>query len=156
MAIDSAAIIAAVVADATALESAPGVPLFARVVQSEPTIAPGTGLSLAVWADRIAPVAEESGLAATAALLLLSLRIYTSPANGEAVDPAILTATDLLMAAFNGDFTLDGTVAYVDVFGKFGHPLEARAGYLNQDSKVFRVMVLALPLVITDAWEQAA
>lgn len=152
MSIDSAGIVSAVTSHAKALG------VFSRVNGHEPKNAPGNGLTVAVWAARLAPVAEQSGLAATSALLVLNVRIYTSMTSEpqDAIDPNILNATDRLLAAFNGDFTLGGAIAYVDVFGRFGTKLEATAGYLNQDNKMFRAMVLTIPLVINDAWEQVA
>jgi hypothetical protein len=44
----------------------------------------------------------------------------------------------------------------VDLLGAHGIPLSARAGYDEQDSKMFRVMDINLPLVINDVWQQTA
>ena len=44
----------------------------------------------------------------------------------------------------------------VDLLGMAGSPLGAQAGYINQDGALYRVMTITLPLLITDAWTQAA
>jgi hypothetical protein len=71
------------------------------------------------------------------------------------IDPQIITATDALMAAYNGDFTLGGLVECVDLLGMTGQRLDARAGYLEQDRKIYRVMTINLPCLVENAWPQA-
>ena len=130
---------------------------FERVNGHEPKSAPGNGLTAAVWADRLGPVAAASGLAVTSARLVLMNRLY-SPFIQEpqdAIDPNLLSAADVLMAAYSGDFELGGLIRDVDLLGGHGVPLEGQAGYLNQDSKLFRVFTITLPLVINDAWPQS-
>jgi hypothetical protein len=129
-----------------------------RVNGHEPQSAPGSGLTAAVWAQDLVPIALESGLAATSARLTLNVRLYTSMLTipADAVDPAMLTAVGLLMGAYNGDFTFGGLIRNVDIFGKHGVPLGAQAGYIRQDDKLLRVMTIAAPLIINDCWEQEA
>lgn len=130
---------------------------FERVNGHEPKSAPGNGLTAAVWADRLGPVAAASGLAATSARLVLMNRLY-SPFIQEpqdAIDPNLLAAADILMAAYSGDFELGGLIRDVDLLGAHGVPLEGQAGYLNQDSTLFRVYTITLPLIINDAWSQS-
>lgn len=128
-----------------------------RVNAHEPKSAPGNGLSAAVWIDRIAPLPAASGLAQTSALLTVNVRIYSNmlaePQDG--IDVNVVAAVDALMTAYSGDFDLGGTVRNVDLLGQFGEGLTAQAGYLNQDNKLFRVMTINLPLVISDAWTQS-
>jgi hypothetical protein len=33
--------------------------------------------------------------------------------------------------------------------------MTARAGYINQDNKMYRVMTITLPLVVNDTWLQS-
>lgn len=131
--------------------------LFERVNGAEPKAAPGTGLTCAVWVQGIGPI-RASGLAVTSALLVLNVRLYTSMIREpqDAIDPSLLAATDTLMNAYTGAFTLAGLVRHVDLLGAYGAPLSAQAGYLNQDSKLFRVFTITLPLVVNDAWTQGA
>ena len=132
--------------------------IFERAAGHEPKNAPGLGLNLACWVDRIQPVPARSGLAVTSALIVFNQRIY-NPMTEEPqdeIDPRILRATDLLMAAYSSDFDLGGTVEQVDLLGAYGPALEARAGYLTQDGKVFRAIGITLPLIVDDLWTQAA
>ncbi len=130
---------------------------FERVSQHEPKNAPGSGLTCAIWADSIQPVAAASGLAATSARLVLMVRVYTSmlAEPQDEIDPAVIAAVDALIGAYHSDFTLGGLVRNVDVLGQHGAPLAAQAGYLNQDNRIFRVMTITLPLIVSDAWTQA-
>lgn len=130
--------------------------LFEQVNGFEPKAAPGNGLTCAVWVDRIEPAAIVSGLAASSARLVLSLRIYTNMIGEpiDLIDPNIADAVDKLMTAYSGDFTLDGAIRNVDLLGEIGDGLSAEAGYLEQDRKMFRVMTINLPMIINDAWEQ--
>lgn len=133
--------------------------LFDSVNGHEPKSAPGRGLTAALWADAIDPVPNTSGLNLTTMRLALNLRIYSSMLQEpqDAIDPNILTAVATLMAAYSGDFTLGGLLGDqgVDLLGRAGQALSARAGYLNQDNRIFRVMTILLPLIVPDAWEQA-
>ncbi|MGH3680775.1 MAG: hypothetical protein ACRDT2_11080 [Natronosporangium sp.] len=129
---------------------------FARVNQHEPKNAPGHGLSAALWVDRIDPVAEVSGLAATSARIVFHLRVYSNMLQEpqDAIDPGVLSAVAALMTAYSGDFTLGGLVKQVDLLGQHGISLSARAGYINQDSRLYRVMLLQVPIVINDVFDQ--
>lgn len=129
---------------------------FERVNRHEPKNAPGRGLTAAIWVQQIQPAARASGLAATAAVVVVNLRIYSNMLQEpqDAIDPNMVAAVDALMNAYNGDFTLDGLIRNVDILGEFGEGLSAQAGYLEQDRKMFRVMTLNLPLIINDVWSQ--
>lgn len=131
---------------------------FERVNTHEPKNAPGNGLTAALWLDRIEPVRQRSGLAASSVLLLFNLRAYTNmlAEPQDAIDPRLLAAVDALMAAYSGDFELGGQVANVDLLGAHSDGLSAQAGYLEQDNKLMRVMTIVLPLVVNDLWAQVA
>ena len=152
MALNTLAILQAVESHAAAAG------FFERVNLHEPKNSPGNGLTVAIWVQRIAPAAMASGLSVTAAVVTVSVRVYTNmlAEPQDAIDPNLVTAVDALMNAYNGDFTLGGLVRNVDVLGQFGEGLSAQAGYLEQDRKMFRVVTLNLPLVINDVWEQVA
>lgn len=129
---------------------------FDRVAGSEPKNAPGKGISAAVWVDRVEPIARVSGLASSGALVVLNVRVYTSMLQDppDMIDPNLVAAVDALITAYSGDFQLGGSVRNVDLLGAHSSGLGATAGYLEQDGKLFRVMTITLPLVVTDAWEQ--
>jgi len=151
MSIDTKGIVEAVASHAAASG------YFERVNSHEPKNAPGNGLTTAVWMQRLAPLAPASGLAATAALLVVNVRVYSNMLTEpqDAIDPNLVAAVDALVNAYTGDFTLGGRIRNVDLLGQFGTSLSAEAGYLEQDRKMFRVMTLTVPLVINDAWTQS-
>lgn len=131
--------------------------LFERVNQHEPKNAPGNGLTMAVWLNRIAPAVGSSGLNSTTGLIVFSVRVYGSmvvePQND--IDPALFDAVDALMTAYSGDFELGGLVREVDLLGQFSNPLGAEFGYVTIDSKMYRVGTLTVPLVVNDLWSQS-
>jgi hypothetical protein len=132
---------------------------FITVNGHEPESAPaGSGLTAAVWVENLALFAATSGLAVTSARVELSIRLFAPLRvdTPDAIDPALLDALDVLLASFNADFTLDGLVESVDLLGRTGTPLGARAGYVQQDQQVLRVMTITLPLIVDDVWEQVA
>ena len=132
---------------------------FEKVNQHEPKNAPGSGLTAAVWLQQLDPVSRRSGLNSTTGKLTFQLRIYQNMLSQpeDAIDPRMIQAADALFAAFSGDFTLGDTVAAVDLLGlSDGVPLSGRAGYLNQDGKIFRIFDITIPLIVNDLWTQAA
>lgn len=135
---------------------------FDAVNTHEPKSKPGIGLTCAIWVDRFEPIDARSGLATTSALVVLSVRAYTSmlAEPQDMIDPNLTSAVDALMRGYCGDFTvtsLTGTqVAYVDVLGMHGVALSGQAGYLNVDGKLYRVFTVSLPLIVDDLWDQVA
>lgn len=135
--------------------------LFSTVNLHEPKSknpALGPQLTAAMWVQDIAPVPGASGLAATSGRLELTLRIYTSmlAEPQDSIDPNVLGAVDVMLTAYSGDFELGGNVRNVDLLGAHGKALSAKAGYLNQGGKLFRVMDICLPLILNDLWLQEA
>ncbi len=132
--------------------------VFETVNQHEPKGAPGNGVACAIWADAIEPIPEASGLTATTARVALNVRIYMPMLQQpyDQIDPAIMEATSALMGAYSSSFTLDGQIRNVDLLGAHGEPLRARAGYLEMDKKLYRGMVIMLPLIVNDLWTQTA
>lgn len=130
---------------------------FERVAEHEPENVNPSGMTFAVWMDRLGPALESSGLDSTSARLVLYVRIYTSAdaAPGDEIDPQMTTAADALMRAYVGDFTLGGIVRQVDVRGIEGVALEGRAGYLeSRDGAFMRIFTITLPLIINDLWSE--
>jgi hypothetical protein len=127
--------------------------VFDSVNGHEPTSVPNTGMTCAVWAQEIGPDPEASGLAATAASIVLNVRLYTAlnPQAPDAIDPAMLTAASDLLAAYNGDFSLEELVRNIDVMHA-----AAKAGYMDQAGETLRVITITLPIVVNDLWEQSA
>lgn len=150
MALDTKPILDAVISHALASGH------FERANGHEPKSAPGTGLTAAVWVDSTEPARGHSGIASTTARLVLNVRLYTSmlAEPQDAIDPNLMAAHDALMTAYSGGFTLGGLVRCVDLLGMAGVPLSSRAGYLNQDSQLYRAITITLPVLVDDVWEQ--
>lgn len=131
--------------------------LFERVNGNEPKNAPGNGITAATWVQRIAPEAEQSGLAATSARLTLNVRVYTNMLSEpqDAIDPNIVRAVDHLMNAYTGDFTLGGLVSHIDLLGQGAQGMFAEAGYIEMDKRMYRVMTITVPAIVNDVWEQS-
>jgi hypothetical protein len=131
--------------------------VFNQVVTHEPKSAPRNGMTVSFWVSRIEPVAAVSGLATTSARIEVEARLYAPMLSEpqDSIDLRLLEATDKLMAAYSGDFTLDGQVMDVDLLGRYGTGLSAETGYIEIDKVIYRVMVITLPLIVADLWTQA-
>lgn len=128
---------------------------FERVNQHEVANAPGHGITVEIWVQRIGPV-RSSGLASTSALLLLNVRLrMPATVPDDYIDPAMTIAASDLIGAYSGDFELGGLARDVDLLGENGTPLRAVAGWLEQDGTTFRVYTLDLPVVVNDLWAQS-
>ena len=129
---------------------------FETVNSHEPKSAPGNGLRAAIWADKVTPV-RTSGLNLTSAMVTLMVRVYSNmiAEPQDAIDPEIVGAVDVLMAAYSGDFELGGLAREIDLLGANGAGLSAQAGYLNQDGRLYRVVTITVPILVNDAWTQS-
>ena len=106
---------------------------FERVNSApEPKNAPGYGLTAAIWAQSIDPLPAALGLATTSARVVLMERIYSNMVQEpqDMIDPNVIKATDVLLAAYTGDFTLGGTFGHGPAGGLRG-TLRAQAGYVD-------------------------
>ena len=132
--------------------------VFNQVLTHEPKAAPGQGLTCSIWLSSLEPVAEVSGLAVTSLRLELSVRIYENFKSQpeDAIDPRLLDAVAKLMETYTGDFQLGDTVMDVDLLGAHGTALRAEGGYLNQDGTLYRIVVMTLPIIVSDVFTQTA
>lgn len=129
---------------------------FDKVQGHEPKNAPGRGVSCAFWVQRLSAVARRSGLDVTAARLEVHARVYLPMVREpqDDIDPDAVRAAAALIGAYNGDFTLGGLIAEVDVLGAYGTALDCAAGYFTHDGTEYRAMVLTIPMIFDDVWEQ--
>lgn len=132
--------------------------VFETMTLHEPKSAPGHGVTFAMWVQGIGPASGSSGLASTTVLLEFNVRIYTNmiAEPQDDIDPTVLQAVSDLMAVYSEGFTLGGQAREIDLLGQFGPGLSAKAGYIGQDSKMYRVMTVTVPVIIDDAYEQVA
>jgi hypothetical protein len=147
--LDSRALLSALKSDAMELG------VLRKVTGHEPRNAPGKGLHLSYWMDRIRPA--RSGLASTSALVVVNARLQSSllAERQDDIDPDLTRAADLLIGRYIRGFTLGGKVRSVDVRGMEGISLEGRYGYIEQDRKEFRTFTLTVPLIINDVWPES-
>lgn len=131
--------------------------VFDRVQGHELKNPPGHGLTMAVWVDRIGPQPGGSGLSVTTGRLEFIVRLYSNALQdpADAIDPNLLAAVDVLLAAYSGDFELGGTVRNIDLLGMQGTPLSGRAGYLTISSTMYRIFDITLPVIVNDLWSQS-
>lgn len=130
--------------------------LFQAVNTHEPKSAPPNGAPLcAMWANDVRPTS--SGLASVSVMVSLNICIYSSfiQQPADMIDPNIVNVVDTLLEAYVGDFTLGGNARSIDVFGAHGEGLYVKAGYLNIDGKIFRVMTIFLPIIVNDVFTEA-
>lgn len=133
--------------------------MFDRVNTHEPKSKPGRGLTCAIWVDRIEPARGRAGLASTTARVVLNVRVYTNMLQNpqDAIDPNVMNAVDKLFEAYSGDFQLGNENRWIDLLGATqGHPLFSQSGYINIDNVVMRVMTITVPVIVENAWTQAA
>lgn len=131
---------------------------FDQVNRVEPKAAPGQGLTVAIWVQKLAAVAAASGLNTVTTRLEINVRLFQNMLKEpqDMIDVEMMLACDALMGAYCGGFTLGGLVRNVDIKGAHGEPLGAEAGYVNQDGKLYRVITITLPLIVNDLWTEAA
>lgn len=130
---------------------------FQRVNGHEPKNAPGNGVHCAIWLNTIEPV-ETSALNSVSVVVVFNIQLYLNfiakPEDG--IDPKLVKAVDAMMTEYAGDFEVGGEARNIDFFGSSGFKFEGRAGYLDIDSKKFRVVTIQLPIIINDAWAEVA
>lgn len=131
---------------------------FDTVNGAEPKHAPpGLGLTCCFWLQRGPnPLAEESGLNVTSALLTFFVRVFQNMLlePQDAIDPNVGKSVSALVRRWhdNYDFDLHPLVRNVDLRGMSGTRLSSVAGYEDLDGKMFRVMTITLPVIVNDVW----
>lgn len=130
---------------------------FDNVNSVEPKSAPGNGLNCAFWLENVAMI-RSSGLSSGTARLEFTFRLYSSMLQQpqDAIDPNLLIALDAFYTELAGDFELGAEARMIDLLGAHGTGLQAVAGYLNQDSKMFRMFEITVPVIVNDVWEEEA
>lgn len=132
--------------------------MFQTVNTHEPKSAPQTQLHCSIWVESISPIGRASGLSSTSGVVTFSVRMYKNMLSKpeDEIDPALTTALTTVLNAFSGAFTLGGTVRDIDLLGMYGRAMEAQAGYVSVDNKMFRQFTVTLPVVVNDLWAQEA
>jgi hypothetical protein len=127
---------------------------FQSIYGHEPKAAPqpGSRLSMAVWLQSVDPVGSLSGLGSASVRIEWSARLYTSMLTEpqDAIDPGMMLALIDFMGRLYADEDLGGTVNRLILLdgSEYGEPVNGKAGYLNQDGKIFRVFTVTIPALV--------
>lgn len=131
--------------------------LFELVNTVEPTVPGRQGLEASAWFQEMIPI-QSSGLNSTSVRMSFQVRLYSmlAQADPDLLDINLVEAVDILLEKYNEDFTLDGLVRCVDIFGQAGDALSAVSGYLPvaEEQPEIRIVDITLPLIVDDVWSQ--
>jgi hypothetical protein len=136
-----------------------GLGIFDAVQGHEPKAAPARSITAALWLQAMVPAIGQSGLDSTSLRVSWYLRIYQNFLSKpeDSIDPKIMHACATVMERLSGNFDLDlPGVRAIDLMGITGPPMQAEAGYIPQDNKLFRCMTLSIPIIVDDVFAQAA
>jgi hypothetical protein len=131
---------------------------FDKVNGHEPKNAPGRGLTLSYWLDRVRPCTRGNGLASTSANVVWLARVQLPGTYDPAdeVDPILGVSAGKLINAYAGNLTMGGAVLPgIDLRGIEGVKLEGRYGYVTQEQKQFRMFDMTVPVLVNDVWSEA-
>jgi hypothetical protein len=128
-----------------------------RNLSYEPKGSPGDGLTAATWVDEVRPHVKASGLAVGSVVVVTVTRFMTnfkgSP-TGE-IDPTLVDAADLMIEALHGNFDLARDGCWVDLGGESGAMWSVKAGYVELDNSVYRIVDVSVPYILTDIYPMA-
>jgi hypothetical protein len=133
---------------------------FGATMTREPVKPPGQGHTWAGWLSSLDPVPRASGLAVTSLRVEFQLRQYTpynAPSNAAAdvIDDEIAARTDLLFAAYSGDFEITPRNHTIDLLGAYGEALRSRMGWLTfPPNTQFRIMDIFVPVILFNVYDQ--
>lgn len=131
---------------------------FSEVLTHEPKSAPQSG-TCCVFLAKIVPYRERSGLASVSALVLFTVRLYANflQEPQDNVDRDLVIAGDALISSYATDIDLGDENREVDLLGMAsgGVGVAGDMGYINHDSKIFRVLDISLPVIVNDVWTEA-
>lgn len=131
---------------------------FPEVILHEPKAAPQSG-TCAVFVSKVVPYRERSGLTSVSVVVLFTVRLYANflQEPQDNIDRDLVIAGDALLTAYAGDIDLGDTSREVDLLGMAsgGNGVAGDMGYINHDSKLFRVLDISLPVIVNDVWTEA-
>jgi hypothetical protein len=131
---------------------------FEKVNTHEPKRGPRNGLTAALWLQAIDPIALASGLASTSARIVFTLRLFQNfiKEPQDMIDPDMAKAAANLVRRYHDDFDFEGAIRNIDLLGAFGVALAAQSGYLEIDSKNYRIIDITIPCIVNDVWPQVS
>jgi len=118
----------------------------------------GSATVVACWLSSAEALQGRGGLASTAARVELTVRLHRNGVGDaivmDAIEAALLTATDALVMSFFGDIDVAGA-GWFDPKGQTRGPWKAETGYLSLDNQLNRVATMTVGIVVDDAWVEA-
>jgi hypothetical protein len=132
--------------------------VFDVVNMHEPKNAPGRGIICSFWGVTMRPVGAASGLNVASVSVEFQYRIQTNMLQEpqDSIDSLVIDAADQLFASLIGSFSLAGSVRDIDIFGEHSEGLRAVLGYLNQDSMLYRVADIFVPMTVDNVYPEVA
>ncbi len=126
---------------------------FDNVLMHEPKSEP-TGLDCSIWMQTLQPAA--SGLNSTSVRAEFAIRVEQNMLYEpqDAIDSGLSAIAWDVIADISNDFTLGGLVKSVSLTGEDGNPLSSEAGYIQHGQTLYRCIVITVPALINDAFEQ--
>lgn len=108
-------------------------------------------INLFFWSGPLQPVLS-SGLNMISFRWEIIARTFTRADSepGDAIDPAVVTATLAFVSSLAAAFSLNEQVRHVDFYGSDGEQLSATPGYYDYGDATYRCMDITIPLVIND------
>lgn len=129
---------------------------IARVEEFDPTDAPGKGLTACLVAMTGDP-GPATGLASSSLRVVWTVRFLMPPSKPlGSVDPELMGKAGDLITRLAGDFTLGELVRVIDLRGIHGARVEWRFGWVEIGGTVFRLLDVAVPLIINDVFPEVA
>lgn len=123
----------------------------------EPKSAPVFG-SVSIWLRELLVDPSRSGLNRTNVSLVWTVRVYGNmlAEPQDEIDLELLDIMDRIVTSFNADFTLGNQCKGIDIMGMAGTALGAKAGYFEQDKKMYRVIDVTVPVLVNNVWTQGS
>lgn len=119
----------------------------------------GPGLAWWCYVDKITPYAAGSGLDTVSVCVVYKVMTTLNDSTIEpqdAVDPLVANGSARLFGRYLSNFTLGGLVRNVDVFGAAGTRADNVAGWMMLDGARYRTMIITLPLIVNNLWDEVA
>jgi hypothetical protein len=117
------------------------------------------GLAWWCMVDDIFPYAAGSGLNTVTACVVYKIITTLNDSTTdpqELVDPLVANGADALLRLYMSNFTLGGLVRNVDIMGAAGVRVSAKAGWMTLDNARYRAMIITLPLIVNNLWDEVA
>lgn len=136
---------------------------FSQTIEDTINKGPDGKLTALVWLQNVGVAQRASGLNTSAAMLTFMIRVYANqiardkPVFVETMPRRLVKAVSNLIRRYHDNFDFGGVCRNVDCLGEFvGGGLSATSGYEEIGGSWYRMMTLAVPVIVNDVWVQTA